>query len=638
MKGLRYFGFDLGDGESCVALYSQQQMQPVILPVCGQTSFMTALGKLGGKTVVGALASDNPQTEDLHVCFKRNFCRGDQETEEIVMAFARGVMEALQDVSIVRKVLAEEEVAFQVGCPADWSKSVRARYAQLLTRAGVPNVRIVPESRAAFLAASMSDEAHAGAAQLMDSTLVVDLGSSTLDLAYVYDGKEYTVGTMGVQLGGGMLDEMIVDYAIGLLCTEEQEVVRAVLKKQSAWKSRLMVSARKLKEQYFTQGNEQLLVKRETIFCEGRHAINLSIGPEILHQLVHQPSDLLDGQSFHSRLMNCLLMAQQMMTQRPPKVVLLTGGASRMPFFQQACQETFPQATMLVSPEPAFDIARGLACAGHVDELVAHLRDDIAEYVKSNAVEDKVHQAMPALTKRLATMMVHEMTEQVTKVEFSRWQKKETKTLADMEAACVERTERLIQSSEWDDAISTMAAPWLEDVLLDVQKDLNHLCEKYATGVQRLQIQQAIIRMGANLLPEGVPLPELPIVTVLVDVIAAAVAAAVCGGGGVALIATGPLGLIIGAAIGVLAVMLGRNAFAQQVQQLLKSVDFPRLLRQTASQQHLFSAHGQEKLAETVCDALMQDEALQNSLCTQIGKCIDQAILALTEEKSMLVV
>lgn len=638
MKRVRYFGFDLGDGESCVALYSQQQMQPVILPVCGQTSFMTALGKLGGKTVVGALASDNPQTEDLHVCFKRNFCCADQETEEIVMAFARGVMEALQDVSIVRKVLEEEEVAFQVGCPADWSKQNRARYAQLLTRAGVPNVRIVPESRAAFLAASMSDAENGGAAQLMDSTLVVDLGSSTLDLAYVYDGKEYTVGTMGVQLGGGMLDEMIVEYAIGLLCQEEQEVVRAVLNQQSAWKSRLMVSARKLKEQYFCQENEQLLVKRETIFCEGRHAINLSIGPEILHQLVHQSSALLDGQSFHSRLMNCLLMAQQMMTKRPPKVILLTGGASRMPFFQQACQETFPNAKMLVSPEPAFDIARGLACAGHVDALVAQLRDDIADYVKSNAVETKVQQAMSSLTKRLATMMVHEMTEQVTKVEFECWKKRETKTLAEMEEACVRRTEQMIQSSEWSEAISAMAAPWLEDVLLDVQRDLNRLCEKYATGVQRLQIQQAMVRMEANLLPEGVPLPELPLVEVLVDVIVAAVAAAVCGGGGVALIATGPLGMIIGAVIGVLAVALGKTAFAQQVQQIIKSVDFPRWLRWTASQQHVFGKRGQEKLVETVCEALMQDEALQSSLCTQIGTCIDQAILALTEEKSMLVV
>ena len=30
---MRYFGFDLGDGESCVALYSDQHIAPVILQI-----------------------------------------------------------------------------------------------------------------------------------------------------------------------------------------------------------------------------------------------------------------------------------------------------------------------------------------------------------------------------------------------------------------------------------------------------------------------------------------------------------------------------------------------------------------------------------------------------------------------------
>ena len=70
---MRYFGFDLGDGESCVALYSDQHLSPIILPIHGRNSFITALARYDGHPVVGALASDNPQAEDLRVCFKRNF-------------------------------------------------------------------------------------------------------------------------------------------------------------------------------------------------------------------------------------------------------------------------------------------------------------------------------------------------------------------------------------------------------------------------------------------------------------------------------------------------------------------------------------------------------------------------------------
>lgn len=126
--------------------------------------------------------------------------------------------------------------------------------------------------------------------------------------------------------------------------------------------------------------------------------LNLTISAAIVEELCERPSPLLEGESFRSRMMNCLLMAQQMTAQRPPKVVLLTGGASRMTFFQQLCRETFPDSVLHVSATPEFDIARGLAYAGHVDEMVGRLKADAAAYVESDAVEQKVQSAMPALT------------------------------------------------------------------------------------------------------------------------------------------------------------------------------------------------------------------------------------------------
>ena len=92
---MRYFGFDLGDGESCVALYSDQHVAPIILPVHGRNSFITALARYDGHPVVGTLASDNPQAEDLRVCFKRNFRTNSDFVNQTVAAFAKGVLTAL---------------------------------------------------------------------------------------------------------------------------------------------------------------------------------------------------------------------------------------------------------------------------------------------------------------------------------------------------------------------------------------------------------------------------------------------------------------------------------------------------------------------------------------------------------------
>lgn len=635
---MRYFGFDLGDGESCVALYSDQHIAPIILPVHGRNSFITALARYDGHPVVGALASDNPQAEDLRVCFKRNFRTNSDFVNQTVAAFAKGVLTALQDHSVVRHIMETEDVSFIVGCPADWADSDRTRYASLLMDAGLSNVRIVPESRAAFLSASTAEEDETLRRALMDCALVIDLGSSTMDLAYVCDGREYAVSTMGVQLGGGMLDELLLERAIDALCAEEAELVREILREKSAWKSRMMLSARRLKEQFFTLGTGEELTRRETIFCEGRHVLNLTISAAIVEELCERPSPLLEGESFRSRMMNCLLMAQQMTAQRPPKVVLLTGGASRMTFFQQLCRETFPDSVLHVSATPEFDIARGLAYAGHVDEMVRRLKADAAAYVESDAVEQKVQSAMSALTEQLSAAMARQLTDSVLVPEYRKWRQGETATLGDMEDACQKRAESLLMSPEWSAALSEVVSPWLDNILMDVQRNLNRLCEQYGVDVQRLQIRQAMVTTSTLPMRDNLPMPEMPLMEVLLDIIVAMMAANLCGGGGIALIASGPVGLVIGAAIGLIAMFVSRPALDKLTRPLMRQMNIPKLLRKTANEQRLLSDSNQKKMAQTIRDALAEDEALQVGLCTQIGQCIDSAILRLTEEKGMAVV
>lgn len=422
------------------------------------------------------------------------------------------------------------------------------------------------------------------------------------------------------------------------LCAEEAELVREILREKSAWKSRMMLSARRLKEQFFTLGTGEELTRRETIFCEGRHVLNLTISAAIVEELCERPSPLLEGESFRSRMMNCLLMAQQMTAQRPPKVVLLTGGASRMTFFQQLCRETFPDSVLHVSATPEFDIARGLAYAGHVDEMVRRLKADAAAYVESDAVEQKVQSAMPALTEQLSDAMARQLTDSVLVPEYRKWRQGETATLGDMEDACQKRAESLLMSPEWSAALSEVVSPWLDNILMDVQRDLNRLCEQYGVDVQRLQIRQAMVTTSTLPMRDNLPMPEMPLMEVLLDIIVAMMAANLCGGGGIALIASGPVGLVIGAAIGLIAMFVSRPALDKLTRPLMRQMNIPKLLRKTANEQRLLSDSNQKKMAQTIRDALAEDKALQVGLCTQIGQCIDSAILRLTEEKGMAVV
>ena len=119
-------------------------------------------------------------------------------------------------------------------------------------------MELISESRAAVEYALRDTKNPIDAGLLKKSVLVIDIGSSTLDFAYVRNGNEYDIQTMGnVLLGGGLLDEMIVLYAVEQIKNADgakYELVRQMIDTVPTIKSKLMVESRRIKENYFTNG------------------------------------------------------------------------------------------------------------------------------------------------------------------------------------------------------------------------------------------------------------------------------------------------------------------------------------------------------------------------------------------------
>ena len=200
---MRYIGFDVGDGESAIAAFEQGSgIEPVILPVGGSRSFLSAVGMLNGEIVVGERAYTDALADGLSVRFKSRFTYDPARNEDIVR-FVRGTVRDLQDNGLLGP-----EDAFVVGCPAGWNATARARYRELLMRAGLREPQVISESRAAFLYAKYAKTVALDIDVLSKTALVIDIGSSTLDFAYIVGGRETGVGTFGdIALGGGILDE-----------------------------------------------------------------------------------------------------------------------------------------------------------------------------------------------------------------------------------------------------------------------------------------------------------------------------------------------------------------------------------------------------------------------------------------------
>ena len=639
-----YFGFDLGDGESCVT-WSRDitANEPTPIAVAGKLSFISAVAMMGDVPMVGSLASaDNPALTDLQVCFKRHFLENREDINLAVKRFVQGVLNALRQNEAVRDYVDDpEQACFIVGCPAGWKEDTRARYRQLLTEAGMCNVRLASESRAAFETALRRRAPGVDAGMIEDCVLVIDIGSSTLDLAYVCDGEEHNVEVVGdVKLGGGLMDEMIVQHALRSMCDPAASAtLQAFLEKSPAWHSRVMLEARALKERYFSK-EEHYYATGETLEkfiripgLPGVMGLNIRLSPEIVQfHIISRPHPLLDGMSFESRLSNTLKNVHQRIREREPKVVILTGGPSRMRFFREMCQEEFSASQVVVSTEPEFDIARGLAWAGSVDEGADRLLRELRAYIASDAVEGMVTQRMEGLIAAISDALGEKLMQRCVLPAFRAWQSGEMDTLQDFEDQAGEAVDAYLRSAEGQQVISGACTPWAHELMNRVQAALDDIAGKHGVNLGRLQTGRIrFSSTGEEISTANVASSLVMIVQTVVTLITSVVMGMLCGGSGAALVSTGPLGIIVGIIIALAASILGSSV----VRKMVMDMRIPKPLRRLFFESAITTPANQAHINDIIRDALTADADCINELTRQISEHIDDNLIALLRDSEV---
>ena len=246
----RFFGFDLGDAESAVArLEKEEQNVPEMLTIVGEQSFITAYARLtNGELLVGEKACYADDVVKRKIRFKSRFLT-DRGSAEDIKSFAAGVLGELYGNGDLIK---NEDCSFYIGCPAGWNKNTREHYREIFEGAGYPPAKIISESRAAMVSACQSKHLQIGVDILSKPVLVVDIGSSTTDFAYIMGGKEVEMQTAGeVVLGGGIMDEILLMESVEASGFSRKKI-QGVLDASDAWKNYAEFAARRLKEKYFS--------------------------------------------------------------------------------------------------------------------------------------------------------------------------------------------------------------------------------------------------------------------------------------------------------------------------------------------------------------------------------------------------
>lgn len=594
---MKYIGFDMGDGESAVAVFQHGSgIEPIIQPILGSRSLISAVGIIDGEIVIGEQAYTSTLAEGLSVRFKSRFT-DDPRSYDTIILFVRGVLKALRDANAYGS-----EDRFVVGCPAGWNPAARARYRDLLLRAGVNNPQVISESRAAFLYAKYAKTVALDLDILRQSALVIDIGSSTLDFAYIVDGRETGVGTFGdTHLGGGLIDAEILRRAVDQ--SRDRDAIRRVFAESRSWYSYCEIEARKLKEQFYTRFAQEptASVKKQLRICySGTQKLQISLDATEAAAIVDEPLETLSGFSFTQALHDALQNAKRITADQPPKLVLLTGGASRMPFFQEQCRETFDDAIIVICPEPEFSIAKGLAYAGWVDENLRAFRKAIQEEITDERVGAIARDALPELVPSVVSALTElTLTEGAIPV-VSSWKQGDIDTLAQMNEQMQRRVERVLASPLAEQALSPILSQWMKELTVQLQATIDPICDRYSVPREEMRLGFTQGGDAANVHINAQQLMGFNLMGTMVGVVVSVVVALLCGGGGIALIATGLPGMIAGAAIGAVAAAFGWPAITDA---LLKA-NLPRAFRWMNVEKRLRSESTRKTLRDAICREL----------------------------------
>ena len=578
----KYYGFDLGDAESAVCRLGRKDAgMPEVLPVREAKSFITAYAQLPtGELLIGEGACYDTTAVRRSLRFKSNFLT-DPQSEKDVKRFAAGVLgELYADGNLIK----DDDCCFYIGCPAGWDRAARERYRRIFEDTGYPPARIVSESRAALISACQSKHFQVGYDIMSKPVLVVDIGSSTTDFAFIHGGREVELQTAGeVRLGGGIMDELLLEESIRL--SADAAAVRSALEASPPWRSYCEFAARRLKEQYFSDEaywKDNECAKTIRIHGGAGATLRLRIDEKIADRVLNRGAEPLGGKSFKGAFMDSLAALRARLEGQLPELLFLTGGVSRLPAIRDWCAEAFPEAIVITGAEPEFSVARGLAWSGRIDEELREFRREVAELIDSSAVERIVNNRIDDLYHRVVDAMVEPILRHVAVPVFDRWRNDEIQRLSDIDQIVQKEIEAWLHSDEAQALLVKPIAEWLKPVAYDVEEKTMPICVRHNVPYKAMSLNSYFSLSDIDIRIDAKEVFAVEGFTWLINAIISIIVGLICGGSGLAIISSGISGILAGAILSLLILFLGK----EKMQELFMNLDIPKPMRKLVPRGH----------------------------------------------------
>ena len=622
----RFFGFDLGDAESAVSVLKKDKADvPKTLRVRGAESFITAYARLTNQElVIGEEACYDPDAVERKLRFKSRFLT-DKESENDVRRFASGVLgELYQNGDLIQ----HEDCCFYIGCPAGWDSVARERYRTIFERLGYPPVKIISESRAALVSACQSKYLQVGYDILSHPVLVVDIGSSTTDFAYIAGGREVELQTAGeVFLGGGIMDEILLEESIA--ASPDEKALRTVLAESEPWRSYCEFAARRLKEKYFSDEEywkDHDCLETVRIYYDTPLSLTLRMDAQTADRQLNKKIPRLDGRSFHEVFVDSLKETKNHISGELPELIFLTGGVSRLSLIADWCREVYPEAVTITEGQPEFSVSRGLAYCGRIDEELRNFQKELQDLKDSSIVEQIVARNINDLYKRSVDTLTGPIIENCVVPVIDRWREGEIDRLSEIDEILQKEIEAWLHTEEARQLLVKPVSDWLKPVAYELEEHTIPICVRHNVPYRALSLSSYLKMTDIDMHLDTKTVFAVEETTWMIDTIISILIGLLCGGSGIVLIAEGLPGVIAGVVIALMVLILGKD----RMQDALVKAKIPRPVRKLLPKRYFHNRL--DKLTAEVREKFMESfetkkndeitERMVQEISSQIEECL----------------
>lgn len=387
-------GFDFGHGETSVAKVDVSEIDPLSATIEAKDIYIVGNGREPKiPSMIGydydrniELNFDAYQFKFLEVAayFKAPMVSSERfdaitdENKDYFKDFAITVFDKLHN-HPKNQDLKNKRILYFVACPSGWNKNQRDEYLKFFTDyCHLPISGVIEESRAAHVVARRKLLEDNPDLYVYDQKIaVLDLGSSTMDIT-MHSDRTYTDGD---EIGAGIIEDVLLQHFL-----ETDEEFKLKYKQyeelEPSCNDQILFLLRTAKEDYFNMVSNgvkgEVMLRCQIDWSELSSdeipgVSYLKVSGSVLNNLLDSDEDSNDDDSNNDDnkyIKKLRKFIMRFITQHGKvDYVMLTGGASQMPFFRDVVMQCYGLTAdkCIVDSSPSYSISQGTAVLGYLD-------------------------------------------------------------------------------------------------------------------------------------------------------------------------------------------------------------------------------------------------------------------------------